>query len=298
VAGLPGPFRRARYCKSVFVTEWPHGDAPGEGLRCCPGSETTCQTRRGSCPPRRKRCSGPVTILRQPNIARPLWTESPERRFMGVKILRRSDPQSLLRHFGCINGASRGACDSQGPALDVHVTPGQQHENRALELTMQRAYSPRRARLRLASWRQGLLLSVALALVAPEPDRPCHNHSEGPNQRRRLRHGRVLQAEHYRAGRVGWSKECRRLPTRFEKLGVDYVAFWLIAFCFRLLGPRKTDSSRDQLDCHRFHFVSTDQLLSGRGRRAGTRRWPCATCRSATPPSTESRIDPTGLNRE
>jgi transposase len=28
---------------------------------------------------------------------------------------------------------------------------------------------------------------------------------------------------------VGWFKECRRLVTRFEKLAVNVVAFWIVA---------------------------------------------------------------------
>ena len=34
---------------------------------------------------------------------------------------------------------------------------------------------------------------------------------------------------------VGWSKECRRLLTRFEKLAVNYLAFWIIASLVPLL---------------------------------------------------------------
>ena len=38
---------------------------------------------------------------------------------------------------------------------------------------------------------------------------------------------------------VGWYKECRRLATRYEKLAVNYLAFWLVAMIekdLRLLG--------------------------------------------------------------
>jgi transposase len=38
---------------------------------------------------------------------------------------------------------------------------------------------------------------------------------------------------------VGWFKECRRLGTRYEKLAVNYVAFWMVAMIekdLRLLG--------------------------------------------------------------
>ena len=34
---------------------------------------------------------------------------------------------------------------------------------------------------------------------------------------------------------VGWSRECRRLLSRFEKLAVNYIAFSIIACLVRLL---------------------------------------------------------------
>ncbi len=34
---------------------------------------------------------------------------------------------------------------------------------------------------------------------------------------------------------IGWFKECRRLGTRYEKLAVNYVAFWLVAMMDKLL---------------------------------------------------------------
>ena len=53
-----------------------------------------------------------------------------------------------------------------------------------------------------------------------------------------LREGPVSTAEH-RGAVVGWYKECRRLGTRYEKLAVNYVAFWMVAMMekdLRLLG--------------------------------------------------------------
>ena len=44
---------------------------------------------------------------------------------------------------------------------------------------------------------------------------------------------------------VGWSKECRRLRTRFEKLAVNYAACWIIASFVRLLLPGNTDYSTE-----------------------------------------------------
>jgi hypothetical protein len=34
---------------------------------------------------------------------------------------------------------------------------------------------------------------------------------------------------------VGWYKECRHLGTRYDKLAVNYLAFWLIACIERVL---------------------------------------------------------------
>jgi transposase len=34
---------------------------------------------------------------------------------------------------------------------------------------------------------------------------------------------------------VGWFKECRRLGTRYEKLAVNFVAFWMIAMIDKYL---------------------------------------------------------------
>lgn len=34
---------------------------------------------------------------------------------------------------------------------------------------------------------------------------------------------------------VGWSKECRRVLTRFERLAVNHIAFWILASTVRLL---------------------------------------------------------------
>ena len=34
---------------------------------------------------------------------------------------------------------------------------------------------------------------------------------------------------------IGWQKDCRRLGTRYEKLAVNYVAFWLVALMEKAL---------------------------------------------------------------
>jgi transposase len=42
---------------------------------------------------------------------------------------------------------------------------------------------------------------------------------------------------------VGWFKECRRLGTRYEKLAVNYMAFWLVAMIEKVLHFGLSDSA-------------------------------------------------------
>jgi transposase len=129
-------------------------------------------------------------------------------------------------------------CDSQGTVVGIHVTPGQRHESKAFEPTMQRvALRRRRGRRRwprrLAGdkgysypriWRW--LRRRRIGRVIPtRKDQPRDPDFDKVEYRKRNIIERV----------VGWSKECRRLLTRFEKLAINYVAFWIIASSVRLL---------------------------------------------------------------
>jgi transposase len=129
-------------------------------------------------------------------------------------------------------------CDSQGTVLGIHVTPGQRHESRAFEATMQRVYLPRRRGRRrwprqMAGdkgysypriWRW--LSRRRIGRVIPtRKDQPRVADFDKTAYRKRNIIERL----------VGWFKECRRLLTRFEKLAVNYVAFWIIASLVRLL---------------------------------------------------------------
>ena len=129
-------------------------------------------------------------------------------------------------------------CDSRDTVLGLHVTPGQRHESRAFEATMQRVYLGRRRGRR--RWPRRLA-----------GDRG-YSYPRIWRRLRRRRIGRVIptRKDQPRAADfdkaadrkrnliewvVGWSKECRRLLRRFEKLAVNYVAFWIIASLVRLL---------------------------------------------------------------
>jgi transposase len=144
------------------------------------------------------------------------------------------------------SGYSRGgfstkiplSCDGHGTVLGIHVTPGQRHESRAFESTMQRVYLPRRRGRRrwprrLAGdkgssypriWRW--LGRRRIGRVIPtRKDQPRAANFDKAEYRKRNIVERV----------VGRFKESRRLLTRFEKLAVNYVAFWIIASLVRLL---------------------------------------------------------------
>jgi transposase len=129
-------------------------------------------------------------------------------------------------------------CDSRGTVLGIHVTPGQQHESRAFESTMQRVYLPRRRGRR--RWPRRLAGDKGYSypriwrwlghrrigrVIPTRKDQPRAADFDKGAYRNRNIIERV----------VGWSKECRRLLTRFEKLAVNYVAFWIIASFVRLL---------------------------------------------------------------
>jgi transposase len=129
-------------------------------------------------------------------------------------------------------------CDSRGSVLGAHVTPGQRHESRAFEATMQRVYLPRRRGRR--RWPRRLAGDKGYSypriwrwlgrrrigrVIPTRKDQPRAADFDKAAYRRRNIIERV----------VGWSKECRRLLTRFEKLAVNYVAFWIIASLIRLL---------------------------------------------------------------
>ena len=129
-------------------------------------------------------------------------------------------------------------CDSQGTVLGIHVTPGQRHESRAFEPTMQRVYLPRRRGRR--RWPRRLAGDKGYSypriwrwlgrrrigrVIPTRKDQPRAADFDKAEYRKRNIIERV----------VGWFKESRRLLTRFEKLAVNYVAFWIIASFVRLL---------------------------------------------------------------
>ncbi len=129
-------------------------------------------------------------------------------------------------------------CDGRGTLLGIYATPGQSHESRAFEATMSHAY---RAHVRgRHRWPKNLagdkgysypriwrwLKRRRIGRVIPtRSNQPRDEHFDKLKYRKRNIVERV----------VGWYKEKRRLLTRFEKLAVNYVAFWIIASIVQLL---------------------------------------------------------------
>jgi len=129
-------------------------------------------------------------------------------------------------------------CDSQGTVVGIHVTPGQRHESRAFEPTMRRVYVPRRRGRR--RWPRRLAGDKGYSY--PRIWRWLSRRRIGrviPTRKNQVRDPNFDKVEYRKRNIiervVGWYKECRRLLTRFEKLAVNYVAFWIIAAMVRLL---------------------------------------------------------------
>lgn len=143
-------------------------------------------------------------------------------------------------------GRSRGGfgtkvhlvCDSHGFILAIHITAGQAHESKAFEPTMARQLHPRRrgrrrwpghlagdkgySYPRIRRWcRRRRITEV----IPTRSDQPRAEQFDKARYRRRNIVERV----------IGWYKEYRSLGTRHEKLGVNYVALWLIAMIERSL---------------------------------------------------------------
>jgi len=143
-------------------------------------------------------------------------------------------------------------CDGRGTVLGIHVTPGQRHESRAFEPTMQRVYLPRRRGRR--RWPRRLagdkgysyprvrrwLARYGIRSVIPrrkdqDPDDGRHRFDREVYRRRSV----VEQC-------VGWLKECRAVGTRFDKLAVNYTATVKLAMIQRYL--RKLTAVTDSSD--------------------------------------------------
>ena len=147
-------------------------------------------------------------------------------------------------------GRSRGGfstkihivCDSHGVIVAIHVTAGQRHESKAFEPTMARRLFHRRK----GSRRWPRRLAGDKGYSYPRIRRWCRRRQVEaviPTRKNQPRDEKFDKGTYKRRNIVervvGWYKEYRRLGTRYEKLAVNFVAFWLVAIMekalFRLL---------------------------------------------------------------
>jgi transposase len=147
-------------------------------------------------------------------------------------------------------GRSRGGfgtkihivCDSKGFLVAIHLTAGQRHESKAFEPTMARRLFHRRR----GSRRWPHRLAGDKGYSYPRIRRWCRRRQVQaviPTRKNQAQDEQFDKATYKQRNIVervvGWYKEYRRLGTRYEKLAVNFVAFWLVAIMekalFRLL---------------------------------------------------------------
>jgi transposase len=129
-------------------------------------------------------------------------------------------------------------CDSQGTVLSLYATAGQRHESKAFEATMARVALPRRVGskrwpAKLAGdkgysypgLRRWLARRKVEDVIPTRKDQPRQEDFDKATYRRR----NIVERA------IGWLKECRRLATRYEKLAVNFLAFWIVGLIGKLL---------------------------------------------------------------
>jgi transposase len=162
------------------------------------------------------------------------------RRLGGRKEAQMQEPpdHALGRSRGGFGTKVHIACDSRGTIVGIHLTAGQRHESKFFEPTMARRLFHRRKgtrrwprRLagdkgysypRIRRWCKRRRIE---AVIPTRKDQPRDDNFDKPTYKRRNIVERV----------IGWFKEFRRLGTRYEKLGVNYVAMWLVAIIEKAL---------------------------------------------------------------
>jgi transposase len=171
----------------------------------------------------------------------------PARRLGGRKEAQMLEPQdhALGRSRGGFGTKVHVVCDSKGTIVGIHLTAGQRHESKFFEPTLARRLFHRREGTR----RWPMKLAGDKGYSYPRIRRWCKRRRVEaviPTRKDQPRDEKFDKATYKRRNIVerviGWFKEFRRLGTRYEKLGINYVAFWLVAIIekalYRLLPNR------------------------------------------------------------
>ncbi len=128
--------------------------------------------------------------------------------------------------------------EQHGIVVGIHLTPGQRHECKGFEPLMGhvllshhsgQAYWPEQLigdrGYSYPEVRQWIKRHHIKAVIPTRKDQPREAEFDKETYRKRNIIERVN----------GWYKECRRLGTRYEKLAVNMLAFWLVAMIDKLL---------------------------------------------------------------
>ena len=128
--------------------------------------------------------------------------------------------------------------EEHGIPVGIFLTAGQRHESTAFEPTMRRVLLPHRRGQRF--WpemlggdkgysdlhiRHWLKRRPITAVIPTRKDQPREKAFDKTTYRER----NIIERM------VGWFKECRRIGTRYDKLAVNYLAFWLVAMIEKVL---------------------------------------------------------------
>jgi len=164
----------------------------------------------------------------------------PARRLGGRNETQMQEPQdhALGRSRGGFGTKIHIVCDGRGTIVGIHLTAGQRHESKFFEPTLARRLFHRRKGTR--RWPKKLAGDKGYSY--PRIRRWCeHRRVEAVIPTRKNQPGdenfdKVTYKRRNIVERViGWFKEFRRLGTRYEKLGVNYVAMWLVAIVEKAL---------------------------------------------------------------
>ncbi len=136
-------------------------------------------------------------------------------------------------------------CDGRGTPLTIEVTPGQNHESKHFEETVNAVRIPQKVgrpktRPKKISGDKGYSYPrIRQWLQAHKIKGVIPSRS---NQKRQKNFDRESYRKRNIVERcIGWLKECRRVATRFEKLAVNFLAMLKLAMvqrCFRYLSDR------------------------------------------------------------
>jgi transposase len=181
------------------------------------------------------RSSGPAGPRRgrKKKAARP-------RQLAGPKAAQLEEPadHALGRSQGGFGTKVHLLCESHGIPIGIYVTPGHRHESKFFETVVQRVLLHRRRGQgywpkKLAGdkgysyphIRQWLKRHHIEAVIPTRKNQTPDPTFDKTTYRRR----NIIERS------IGWFKECRRLGTRYEKLAVNYVGFWMVAMIEKLL---------------------------------------------------------------